>query len=115
MSKDHKNRQWVFFNDIKGEAAAPGVTRKVLAYCDEMMCVVNEFEKDAVGALHSHPHTQITYVAEGRFRFTIGDEVKEVSKGDTLCKRNEIKHGCLCLEKGVLVDFFTPMREDFVK
>jgi len=23
-------------------------------------------------------------------------------------------HGCVCLEKGILVDIFTPMREDFV-
>jgi quercetin dioxygenase-like cupin family protein len=37
-----------------------------------------------------------------------------VAKGDTLCKQNGIIHGCVCLEKGVLIDFFTPMREDFV-
>ena len=105
----------VFFKDIEGEAAAPGVIHKVMAYCGQAMCVLNEFEKGATGAMHSHPHTQITYVAEGRFRFTIGDEEKEVGKGDTLCKQNEVKHGCVCLEKGVLVDFFTPMREDFIR
>ena len=115
MSKDHKDKPWFFFKDAIGEAAAPGVMRKVLAYCDAGMCVINEFEEGAVGPQHSHPHTQITYIAEGRFRFTIGDEEKVVSKGDTLCKQNEVKHGCVCLEKGVLVDFFTPMREDFVK
>jgi len=115
MNNNYKNSPWVFFKDIEGEKAAPGIVRKILAYCDAMMCVVNEFEEGATGPLHSHPHTQITYVAEGRFRFTIGDEVKEVSKGDTLCKQNSVKHGCVCLEKGVLVDFFTPMREDFVK
>jgi len=115
LSKDHKGKPWVLAEETVGESVAPGVIRKVMAYCDELMCVVNEFEEGAVGAIHSHPHTQITYVAEGRFRFTIGDEVKDVYKGDTLCKRNEIKHGCVCIEKGALVDFFTPMREDFVK
>ncbi|GMO41944.1 MAG: cupin domain-containing protein [Treponemataceae bacterium] len=115
MKKNHKDEQWVFAGDIEGEAAAPGVTRRVLAYCGAMMCVENLFEQGAVGAVHSHPHTQITYVAEGRFRFTIGDETREVGKGDTLCKQNGVEHGCVCLEKGVLVDFFTPMREDFVK
>lgn len=112
---NHKDKQWVFNKDIESEAAAPGVRRKVLAYCDAMMCVENYFETGAVGAVHSHPHTQITYVAEGRFRFTIGDEEKEVAKGDTLCKQDGVRHGCVCLEKGILVDFFTPMREDFVK
>ena len=114
MSKSQKNQQWVFNKDIEGEFSAPGVIRKVLAYCDSLMCVENYFETNAVGAIHSHPHTQITYVADGRFLFTIGDEVREVSKGDTLCKQNGITHGCVCLEKGMLVDFFTPMREDFI-
>jgi quercetin dioxygenase-like cupin family protein len=114
MNTNHKDEPWVFFKDVPAEAVAPGVVRKILAYCDTMMSVVNEFETGAEGAMHSHPHTQITYVAKGRFRFTIGDETKEVCKGDTLCKQNNVKHGCVCLEKGVLVDFFTPMREDFL-
>ena len=115
MDKNHKDKQWVFNKDIDGVSASPGVMRKILAYCDVLMCVENYFETGAVGAMHSHPHTQITYVAEGRFRFTIGDEVREVSRGDTLCKQDGVKHGCVCLEKGILVDFFNPMREDFVK
>ena len=111
---NHKDAQWVSYADIDGEQASPGVMRKVLAYCDALMCVENSFKTGAQGALHNHPHTQITYVAEGRFRFTIGDETREVSRGDTLCKQNGVKHGCVCLEKGTLVDFFTPMREDFI-
>ncbi|MCL2832987.1 MAG: cupin domain-containing protein [Treponema sp.] len=110
----HKDQKWVFYKDIEGVAASEGVVRRVLAYCDSMMCVENCFETGAVGPVHSHPHTQITYVAQGRFRFTIGDEVREVGKGDTLCKQDGIRHGCVCLEKGILVDFFTPMREDFI-
>jgi len=115
MKNDHKNQPWVFGKDIEGEVIAPGVVRKVLAYCDELMCALNEFEEGAAGALHSHPHTQITYIVEGRFRFTIDGVEKEVRKGDTLCKRNGVQHGCVCLEKGAMVDFFTPMREEFVK
>ena len=114
MNINHKNEKWIFNKDIEGVSPSPGVIRKVLAYCDAMMCVENFFETNAEGAMHNHPHTQITYVAEGRFRFTIGDEVKEVSKGDSLCKRNGVRHGCVCLEKGTLLDFFSPMREDFV-
>ena len=115
MAINHKDQQWVFYGKIEGESPSPGVVRKVLAYCDALMCVENYFETGAVGALHSHPHTQITYVAQGRFRFTIGDEVREVTKGDTLCKQNGVTHGCVCLEEGILVDFFNPMRDDFVQ
>lgn len=115
MKANHKDEQWVTGKSIAGETVAPGLVRKVLAYCGDLMCAQNEFEEGAVGAMHSHPHTQITYVAEGRFKFTIGDETREVVKGDTLCKQNGIPHGCLCIEKGILLDFFTPMRDDFVK
>lgn len=109
-----KGANWVFGKDVKGTEASPGVERRVLAYCDELMCVENVFQKGSIGAMHHHPHTQITYVASGRFRFTIGDQTYEVVAGDTLLKQNGIPHGCECIEDGILVDFFTPMREDFV-
>ena len=111
----HKNDRWVFNRDIPMQQAAPGVQRKVLAYCDQMMCVENYFEEGAVGALHTHPHTQITYVASGEFEFVIGEEKRVVTQGDTLCKQDGVEHGCVCLKAGVLVDLFTPMREDFVR
>ena len=69
-----KGADWVFGKDVKGTEASPGVERRVLAYCDELMCVENVFQKGSIGAMHHHPHTQITYVASGRFRFTIGDQ-----------------------------------------
>lgn len=109
-----KNQQWVYGDEIDRQPAGPGVIRKVLAYCDEMMCVENTFETGAEGPLHSHPHTQITYVASGEFDFTIGDVTHTVKQGDTLLKQNGIIHGCVCRKAGVLVDFFNPMREDFV-
>ena len=88
--------------------------RRILAYGRDAMCVENTFETGGVGAMHCHPHTQITYVVSGRFRFTIGDETREVGPGDTLLKQDGVMHGCVCLEAGILLDFFTPMREDFV-
>lgn len=71
-------------------------------------------KKGAVGAMHHHPHTQITYVASGKFEFTIGGEKKVVSAGDSLLKKDGVEHGCVCLEAGILVDIFAPMREEFV-
>ena len=76
-----KGANWVFGKDVKGTEASPGVERRVLAYCDELMCVENVFQKGSIGAMHHHPHTQITYVASGRFRFTIGDQTHEVVAG----------------------------------
>ena len=112
--KTEKNQRWVKNSEIDLQKCGEGVARKILAYTDEMMCVENHFETGSVGALHSHPHTQITYIVSGAFEFEIDGEKRVVRAGDTLLKKNGVVHGCVCLEKGVLVDFFTPMREDFV-
>lgn len=115
MDRQHQGTVWVRHSEIEPEQVATGVCRRVLAYGKDAMCVENTFERGAVGAMHSHPHTQVTYIVSGRFRFTIGDEVREVGAGDTLLKENGVIHGCTCLESGVMLDFFSPMREDFVK
>ena len=114
MSKTEKNLRWVFNHEIDREACAEGVARKILAYTDELMCVENHFEKGGVGALHSHPHTQITYVVSGVFEFEIDGVKKQVRAGDTMLKKDGVVHGCVCLEEGILLDFFTPMRQEFV-
>ena len=114
MAFVEKGQRWAFEKDIDGTNPGEGVTRKVLAYCDEAMCVKYNFEKGSIGALHSHPHTQITYVAEGVFEIEIDGEKKIVKKGDAMLKLHGIMHGVVCLEKGVLINFFTPMREEKV-
>ncbi|ADV89326.1 cupin domain-containing protein [Vibrio vulnificus] len=105
---------FVFNQDITLEDLGQGISRKVLAHSDNMMSVEVHFETGAIGAMHSHPHEQLTYVLSGEFEFTIGDEKKIVKTGDTMYKEPNIEHGCVCLEAGVLIDTFTPMRKDFV-
>ena len=91
-----------------------GVSRKILAYNDEIMSVEVRFEKGAIGAMHTHPHSQISYVLEGKFEATIDGEVRIIEKGDTYYTKPNAPHGVVCLEKGMLLDIFTPMRADFL-
>ncbi|QOV69082.1 cupin domain-containing protein [Citrobacter sp. BDA59-3] len=91
-----------------------GVNRRILAHGGTMMAVEVNFAEGAVGPMHSHPHEQLTYVLSGRFSFTIDGVTKEVSAGDTLYKKPNVVHGCVCLEAGTLLDTFTPQREDFL-
>ena len=109
-----KEQRWAFDAEISGTSQSKGVTRKILAYHDEGMCVAHIFEAGAGGEPHSHPHTQITYVAEGVFEFDIDGKKNVVKKGDAMFKESGVEHSAVCLEKGVLIDFFTPMREDFI-
>ena len=66
MNLPEKKQRWVYHAEVLPQPAGAGVTRRVLAYTDGLMCVENTFEKGAVGALHHHPHTQITYVVSAR-------------------------------------------------
>lgn len=91
-----------------------GVVRQVLSDSPELMVVSFRFEAGAEGALHDHPHVQSTYVKAGRFRFTLGDETREVGPGDSFVIPSGLRHGCICLEAGELIDNFTPRRDDFL-
>ncbi|SMY06353.1 cupin domain-containing protein [Flavimaricola marinus] len=91
-----------------------GLTRKVAAYNDNVMCVEVHFEAGTVAARHHHPHEQVTYVMSGKFEFTVGDDTYTVSAGDSLYKKSNIEHGATCIEAGTLLDIFTPHREDFL-
>lgn len=108
-------KNYLLNKDVELEDLGDGVSRKVLSHHDNLMAVEVYFEKGAIGALHSHPHEQITYCLSGAFEFSIGGVKKVIRKGDTTFKEPDIEHGALCLEKGVLLDIFTPCREDFLK
>lgn len=97
------------------EPAGEGVTRQIMGYDGQVMLVKVKFEKGAVGTPHTHYHTQTTYVASGKFEFTVGDEKRIVEAGDGIYMEPDVLHGCVCLEAGVLIDCFAPMRADFLK
>ena len=114
MPIPEKHQRWVSHDDALPESGGEGVTRRILAYTDSLMVVENTFSQGAVGKLHHHPHTQITYIVSGEFDFTIGSERRVVKAGDTLLKEDGVEHGCVCTKAGVMIDIFTPMREDFL-
>ena len=96
------------------ETVTDGVKRKVMTYDLNLMMVKVAFDTGGIGAAHSHMHTQMSYVASGAFTITIGDETRTVRSGDAYYIPSNVRHGAVCVEAGVLVDLFTPMREDFV-
>ena len=92
-----------------------GTTRRILAWNDQLMSVEVGFETGAVGADHTHPHTQLSYVLSGKFLYTVEGEGVELNPGDSIVVPANLLHGTVCLEKGTLLDVFTPMREDFIR
>lgn len=97
------------------ENTAPGVRRKIMAYDESLMLVRVEFQTGGVGTMHQHPHVQITHVESGVFQVEIGGEKQTLKAGDVFHVPSNALHGAVCMESGVLIDVFSPMREDFLK
>ena len=114
MAPNEKNQRWVFNSGVESNQPVLGLNRKILAYCDELMCMEVVLEEGAQVAVHSHPNTQISYIVSGVIEFTVDGEKKIVRKGDTVLLHSNVPHSCVCLEKAMVADFFTPMRDDLV-
>jgi len=113
--KDLANKTLIADQDIDWEDLGNGVRRKIMAYDDNMMLVKVAFEKDAVGAIHNHPHLQLSYVAKGSFEVSMGDDKKILHEGDVFFAPTMVFHGVRCLDAGLLIDVFNPHREDFLR
>lgn len=113
-----KTRSTTFIHEqgVEWEIIGDGVKRQVLGYDGQIMMVKIKAEKKGpVGVEHAHYHSQVTFVSSGKFEFTIGGEKKIVSVGDGMYMEPDVRHSCICIEPGVIVDCFSPTREDFLK
>ena len=114
MKEIKASKEFIFGNEVEGEQIDPLLKRQVMGYDDKIMLVKVDFKKGGVGQLHEHHHSQVTYVESGKFEMTIGDEVKIIKGGDSYYIPPHVMHGCVCVEDGVLIDVFSPVREDFL-
>lgn len=101
-------------SEIPWETVGEGIQRQILGYDGQLMLVKVKFEKGAIGTAHEHYHSQSTYVASGVFEFHTEGEKKIVRAGDGIYMAPDVVHGCTCLEAGILIDTFSPVRADFL-
>jgi quercetin dioxygenase-like cupin family protein len=90
------------------------VSRKILTSGGSLMLVEFRFKKGGVGEVHKHEnHEQIGYIAQGSFELTVGDAKQIVKQGDSYYAAKNVVHGVVALEdESVIIDAFTPIRED---
>ncbi|MBR8537221.1 cupin domain-containing protein [Carboxylicivirga sediminis] len=108
------SEKFILTQKMEWEDLGGGVSRKFLGWDNQIMMVQVKFEKGAEGTPHDHFHTQATYVASGKFEFTIDGDKQIVEAGDGVYIEPNLVHGALCLEPGILIDVFSPVREDFL-
>ena len=115
MGTTETSKVFIENREIPWQQMDKGVKRKIMAYDDKLMVVKVQFDKGGIGSLHQHYHSQITHVESGIFEVEIGGEKKILSQGDAFYVPPNVLHGAVCHEEGVLIDVFSPMREDFIK
>lgn len=93
---------------------APGIKRQMVVGQKVMICRFT-FDPFVVTDEHTHPHEQITMVVKGKVKFIIDGNVVVVTAGDVLYFPPNNRHGATMLDdEVVLIDIFSPIREDFL-
>lgn len=105
---------FLFGNDVDIENVQEGIKRQILGYNHEIMVVKVWFEAGAEGYQHEHRHSQSTYIVSGEFDVTIDGVTKRQRGGDGYYIPPHLTHGAICVESGILIDTFSPVREDFL-
>jgi quercetin dioxygenase-like cupin family protein len=100
----------------EGRASEPeaGLKRRVLAYNEKLFLAEHEMRKGWVGKVHSHAHDQIVYVVRGHLKVSCQGRTFELRTGDTFVVRGGVEHGASALEESLVIDVFTPWREDYL-
>lgn len=103
------------WSKIKTEEPAPGIRRQMVTGQNLMMCRFT-FEPFLVTPEHTHPHEQMTLVVKGKVRFIVGGKETIAVPGDVLYFPSHNRHGATMLdEEVILIDIFSPIREDFLQ
>ncbi len=103
------------FASVRREQLAEGVVRQMI-YGEKLMICRLTFAPGTVTTAHDHIHEQMTIIEKGRVRFVVGSEEKVFGPGDVLLFPSGFWHGATMLdEEVVLIDIFSPIREDFLK
>ncbi len=91
-----------------------GVEMKTLAHGEKTLLAKFHLKKGAAIPMHGHIHEQTGFMVSGKMRFKIGDAQFECEPGDTWCIPGDVEHGVEVLEDSVVVEVFSPVREDYL-
>ena len=92
-----------------------GIEIRTLAYGEKTLMVEFLLRKGHELPLHTHPHEQTGYLVRGHIRLSVGGEVYEALPGDSWCIPGGMEHGGEFIEDSVVVEVFSPIREDYLR
>jgi quercetin dioxygenase-like cupin family protein len=102
------------WNEEPVEQLNPAIGRRML-HTETMTIAWITLAKGAVVPRHEHPNEQIATVLQGRLRFLVDDEELVVSSGESVPLAANVPHEVEALEDTVVLDVFSPVREDWLR
>ena len=109
-----RSERFIFAANTPLEEVAVGMKRQILGFGETILMARVYFDVGAVGEVHQHEHAQVSYVESGAFDVFIDGKETRLTTGDGFYVHPNTDHGAVCREAGVLIDVFSPAREDFL-
>jgi quercetin dioxygenase-like cupin family protein len=101
-------------NDSGYRTPLEGVRFKTLAFGEKTHLTEFRLEKGHTVPMHKHPHEQTGYLVSGRMRFLIAGESFDAQSGDGWNIAGGVEHSAEVLEDAVVIEVFSPVREDYL-
>ncbi len=91
------------------------ITRRKQIWLDKLMHVLVEIKAGGKAPMHKHPHEQTGYLLQGTLKVIVGQDEKTISAGEGYLVPPNTMHGVEVLGDvdALILDTFTPQREDF--
>jgi len=93
---------------------AEGIRLKALVHGEKTLMAEFRLAKGAVLPVHSHPHEQTGYLVSGRIDLLVEGKRHQFSPGDAWNVAGDVEHSAEVLEDSVVVEVFSPVREDYL-
>lgn len=101
------------FERMPIEKLTDKISRQYL-YAAQSMLVKWIFKKGAIIPLHHHVNEQITWIVKGSVIVNSQEKEFKVNAGEVIVFPPHVPHEFIVLEDTIDIDFFTPVREDWI-
>ena len=91
-----------------------GVDLTTLVHGEKTLMGQFKIAKGAAIPAHSHPHEQTGIMITGKLRFNVDGKIVDVEAGDSWCLPGGVEHSAEALKDSVIVEVFSPVREDYL-
>ena len=91
-----------------------GIHLTTLVHGEKTLMGQFKIAKGSVIPTHSHPHEQTGIMISGKLRFIVDGEITDVEAGDSWCLPGGVEHSAEALEDAVVIEVFSPVREDYL-